>query len=177
MKPWKILTNLLLITLLALSASGVVSAKVASGLQNLGGAVHPGETAFNPLMHLAKINVSYDDASESPVDTKRITINGNAQVTRKAGLETTHASTSSRIANQQALRTDAQSVHLNQQIGTITKGQIKSRVRPDVATVRTDGKIDAFEVLSPGQTVQQQTRKLQNALGDGAGNIMCVVCE
>ncbi len=32
--------------------------------------------------------------------------------------------------------------------------QIKSRVRPDVATLRGDGKMGAFEVLSPGQTVQ-----------------------
>jgi hypothetical protein len=109
--------------------------------------------------------------------TKSAPIRGNAQVTRKAGSETTHASTSQRIANQEALRTDAQSVHLNQQIGTITNGQVKSRVRPDVATVRSDGKIDAFEVLSPGQTVQQQTRKLQNALGNRAGNITCVACD
>jgi len=71
MQPWKSLTKLLLITLLALSASGVVSAKVASGLQNLGGAVHPSETAFNPLMHLAKIGFSYDAVSGFPLVTKR----------------------------------------------------------------------------------------------------------
>jgi len=106
-----------------------------------------------------------------------VPVSGTAQVTRRGGVETTHASTSQRIANEQALRTDAASVHLNQTVGTITEGGVVSRVRPDVATVRTDGKIDAFEVLSPGQTVEQQTRKLQQALGNRAGNIVCVACD
>ena len=71
MKPWKILTKLLLITLLALSASGVVSAKLASGLQNLSGAMHQGGTVFNPLIHLAKIDFSTTLTPGSPVATKR----------------------------------------------------------------------------------------------------------
>lgn len=70
MQPWKILTKLLLITLLALSASGVVSAKVASGSQNLGPGLHQGETVFNPLTHLAKIDFSTTLTPDSPVVTK-----------------------------------------------------------------------------------------------------------
>jgi len=70
MQPWKILTKLLLITLLALSASGVVSAKVASGLQNLSPGLHQGETVFNPLTHLAKIDFSTTLTPGSPVVTK-----------------------------------------------------------------------------------------------------------
>ncbi|WP_339754938.1 hypothetical protein [uncultured Marinobacter sp.] len=58
MRPWKILTKLLLITILALSASGVVNAKVASGLQNLGPGLHQGQSVVNPLIHLAKIDFS-----------------------------------------------------------------------------------------------------------------------
>jgi len=74
MQPWKILTKLLLITILALSASGVVSAKVASGPQNLGPGLHQGETAFNPLTHLAKIDVSTTLTPGSPVVTKKGTL-------------------------------------------------------------------------------------------------------
>ena len=70
MQSWKILIKLLLITLLALSASGVVSAKVASGLQNLGPGLHQGETAFNPLTHRAKIEFSTTLTPGSPVVTK-----------------------------------------------------------------------------------------------------------
>jgi len=80
MQPWKILTKLLLITLLALSASSVVSAKVASGLQNVGGAVHPGETVFNPLTHRAKIDVSTTLTPGSPVVAKSGVKFGQANV-------------------------------------------------------------------------------------------------
>ena len=70
MQPWKILTKLLLITILALSASGVVSAKVASGPQNLSPGLHQGETVLNPLTHLAKIDFSTTLTPGSPVVTK-----------------------------------------------------------------------------------------------------------
>ncbi len=52
-------------------ASGVVNTKVASGSQNLSGGLHQENVAANALMHLAKISFSYDDASGSPVVTKK----------------------------------------------------------------------------------------------------------
>ena len=61
-------TWLLLLTVLA--ASGLVSAKVASGVQNLSGGLHQGNITDNALIHQAKIGFSYDDASGSPVATK-----------------------------------------------------------------------------------------------------------
>ena len=70
MQPWKILTKLLLITILALSASGVVSAKVASGPQNLSPGLHQSETVFNPLTQLAKIDFSTTLTPGSPVVAK-----------------------------------------------------------------------------------------------------------
>ena len=70
MRPWNILTKLLLISILALSASGVVNAKVASGPQNLSPGLHQGETGFNPLTHLAKIDFSTTLTPGSPVVTK-----------------------------------------------------------------------------------------------------------
>ena len=63
-------TWLLLLTVL--TASGLVSAKVASGSQNLSGGLHQENVTANALMHQAKIGFSYDDASGSPVATKRI---------------------------------------------------------------------------------------------------------
>jgi len=47
-------------------------------------------------------------------------------------------------------------------------------LKPDVATVRKDGKIDVTEVLSPGQIREQMMDKYKNALGDRAGNIRII---
>jgi RHS repeat-associated protein len=104
----------------------------------------------------------------------RAPIYGKAQVTRAGGQETTHASTSTRIAADQAARPDAQSVHLNQRISTVTNNGVKSSLRPDVATVRTDGKVDVHEVLSPRQEPNSTAAKYNNALGNRAGTIKCV---
>lgn len=65
---------------------------------------------------------------------------------------------------------DYVSVHMNQQVRTITNGQSKSNVRPDVAGVRKDnGKVDVVEVLSPKQTAAQMENKLNKALGTTCG--------
>ena len=61
-------TWLLLLTVI--TASGLVSAKVASGSQNLAGGLHQENLAANALLHLAKIDISTDDTSGSPVAAK-----------------------------------------------------------------------------------------------------------
>ncbi len=61
-------TWLLLLTVL--TASGLVSAKVASGSQNLSGGLHQAESGFNSLIRLAKIDFNYDAASGSSVVRK-----------------------------------------------------------------------------------------------------------
>jgi hypothetical protein len=63
---------------------------------------------------------------------------------------------------------------LNQTAKTITGGESASNVRPDVATVRTDGKVDVHEVLSPGQTFEQMQVKHQTAFGEKLGTVTCV---
>lgn len=98
-------------------------------------------------------------------------ISGKAQVTRAAGEETTHAATSERIATEQAARSDVKSVHLNQTISTATGGEVKSSLRPDVQAVRTDGRVEAHEVLSPGQNANASAAKYSNALGNKAASI------
>jgi hypothetical protein len=107
--------------------------------------------------------------------TKTANILGNAQQTRKAGELTTHGSTSQRVATEMAESGQFSSVHMNQTVSTITNGEIPSGVRPDVAGVRRDnGLVDTVEVLSPGQTPQQMTDKLQGALGSRCGSVTCV---
>ncbi len=61
-----------LILLTVITASGLVSAKVASGTQNLSGGLHQENIAANALMHQAKIDFNYDAVSGSPVDAKRL---------------------------------------------------------------------------------------------------------
>ena len=101
-------------------------------------------------------------------------ITGKAQSTKSGGVETGHAATSQRIANAEAERPDVAQVSMNQRISTVTGGEVKSSLRPDVASVRTDGKIDVTEVLSGKQEAAATASKYKNALGDKAGNIQCV---
>jgi RHS repeat-associated protein len=109
------------------------------------------------------------------VNSRAAPISGTAQVTRSGGQETTHASTSARIANEAAKAPDAKSVHMNQTVNTVTKGEVNSKVRPDVATVRQDGRVDVTEVLSPGQTAAGAIAKNEKALGKLAGEIKAVL--
>ena len=63
-------TWLLLLTVI--TASGIVSAKVASGVQNLSGGLHQENVTANALLHLAKIDFSYDGASGFPLAPKSV---------------------------------------------------------------------------------------------------------
>jgi RHS repeat-associated protein len=101
-------------------------------------------------------------------------IYGNPQVTKKGGTETTHASTSQREAGEYAQQQGTVSAHLNQALKTISGGKIDSKIRPDAARLRDDGKIDCCEVLSPGQTRRGAEEKLRDALGKDAGDIRVV---
>lgn len=49
---------------------------------------------------------------------------------------------------------------MHQTVSTITDDAVQSRVLPDVAGARPDGKVDVVEVLSPGQTQSQMERKI-----------------
>jgi len=64
------LKTLLIITLLAFTASGVVSAKSASGLQNFTGGLHQEKTLSNSLWHQAKIGISNEVTSGYTVPSK-----------------------------------------------------------------------------------------------------------
>ncbi len=70
MNMMKHIQTWLLITLLALSANGAVSAKVASGPQNLSGGAHQSQTDLKALLHQGLEEVSTTDVSGSPLATK-----------------------------------------------------------------------------------------------------------
>jgi RHS repeat-associated protein len=84
----------------------------------------------------------------------------------------THASTSERIANQQAQKPDTKEVHLNRNLQKITGDKGMPNQRPDVTTVNKDDTISRTEVRSSGQTTQELQDKLsgsRGALGGRAG--------
>jgi len=70
MNMMKHIQTWLLITLLALSANGAVSAKLASGHQNLSGNLHQSQTVLNALLHQGLEQVSTTNASGSPLAAK-----------------------------------------------------------------------------------------------------------
>jgi len=70
MRFWKLITHLLLTVLLAFGANGVVSAKVASGDQNLIWTAHQADGVFNWLTHQGKSARSTTGPPGSPVATK-----------------------------------------------------------------------------------------------------------
>ncbi len=70
MRISNLIKNLAVILLLVFTASGVVSAKVASGPQNLGSGLHQAESLLNSLAHLGWDGFSYDAAPGSSVVTK-----------------------------------------------------------------------------------------------------------
>jgi hypothetical protein len=72
MKMMKHIQTWLLITLLALSANGVVNAKAVSGYQNLSGDLHQSQTVLNTLLHQGLEQVSTMLTSESPLATKGV---------------------------------------------------------------------------------------------------------
>lgn len=65
-------------------------------------------------------------------------------------------------------------ISLHRSLSTLTGGEIKSGLKPDVAGLRPDGKIDITEVLSPGQKAADLQAKYAGALGDRMGNFKAV---
>jgi hypothetical protein len=74
MKMMKHIQTWLLITLLALSANGVVNAKAVSGHQNLSSDLHQSQTVLNTLLHQGLEQVSTMLTSESPLAAKGVDI-------------------------------------------------------------------------------------------------------
>jgi RHS repeat-associated protein len=85
-----------------------------------------------------------------------------------------HSVASGRAAVVLARSGDYNEVHVNRWLWSVTGGKVLSRLRPDVAGVRPDGKIDIVEILSPGQTAADLRRKYSGALGDLMGDFRAV---
>lgn len=102
---------------------------------------------------------------------KGATFIGRAQRTLRAGKPSGHAFASARAARNMLLsgRYVDNTAYLNKTINSITDGDINSALRPDVAAIRPDGKVDIFEVLSPRQDAKALEKKYRDALGDRMG--------
>ena len=87
---------------------------------------------------------------------------GKAQQNFFAGrVPTGHAMASLRAAYSLSKKIPAlDRIHFNQTLGTITDKLVRSGLRPDVALVHKDGRIDLVEILSGRQTVGQLQEKL-----------------
>jgi RHS repeat-associated protein len=100
---------------------------------------------------------------------------GTAQKTWRSGrIPTGHAFASAREALAMVKSGNYSKVALNRELSTITGGEVASKLRPDVAGVRPDGKIDITEVLSPGQRAGDLREKYSKALGDRMGDFNTV---
>jgi RHS repeat-associated protein len=110
-------------------------------------------------------------ASKSGLAGTASVVVGSAQRTLSSGQPSGHAFASLRAAQGMIKSGNYTAVYLNRTISTITSGDISSRLRPDVAGVRPDGKIDVKEVLSPGQDARQLEGKYSTALGERVGVI------
>src|SRR5690606_38914212 len=93
---------------------------------------------------------------------------GRAQRTLRAGEGSGHAHASARAAREMIVtgKYANDTAYLNRSISTVTGGQVRSRLQPDVAAVRPDGKVDITEVLSPRQDANRLAAKYAKALGD-----------
>jgi RHS repeat-associated protein len=100
---------------------------------------------------------------------------GKAQKTWRQGrIATGHAFASARAALTMVRSGNYSSVALNRTLSKITNGDIDSKLKPDVAGVRPDGKVDVTEVLSPGQKPAELEAKYSAALGDRMGTFKAV---
>ena len=105
---------------------------------------------------------------------KAVALLGKAQKTKLLGGPSGHAMRSLREAAAMLRSGAYDTVSLNRTLKTITEGGVNSRLRPDVAGLRPDGKIDITEVLSPGQKHEDLYAKYKAALGDLMGDFKSV---
>jgi hypothetical protein len=84
-------------------------------------------------------------------------IHGKAQKTGTEG----HDWQSMREAVKSAKDPDVVRVHMDQTLSKVTEGKVTSRMRPDFAEVRKDGRITTNEVTSKSQKVEQMEKKIE----------------
>ena len=102
------------------------------------------------------------------------TVLGKAQKTLFRGMPSGHAFRSARAAVAMLRSGSYDKIALNSRLSTLTDGAVNSRLRPDVAGLRPDGKIDITEVLSPRQNAAQLQAKYSAALGNRMGTFTAV---
>jgi hypothetical protein len=107
-----------------------------------------GDDEKDPKKSKDKIEASRDWRSK---------IHGNPQKTGTEG----HDWQSAREGIKKAKDPNVAEVHFDRPLNKITGGKTSSKMRPDVTTVRKDGKIITDEIRSDSQTISQLQRKIQ----------------
>ncbi len=148
-------------------AGNVASGNVGGALLDAAGLVYDATATAIPVL---------PGGAGAAIRAARTTdVVGNAQKTFRAGrIATGHAFASARAALAMVKSGDYGTVALNKTLSKITGGEVGSKLRPDVAGVRPDGKIDIIEVLSPGQDRVKLEAKYSAALGDQMGSFKAV---
>jgi len=70
-----------------------------------------------------------------------------------------HEKASELLARHLGKTPGVKNIYFNKELRTITEGQINSDLRPDVTVIMEDGRVDIYEVLSPGQKARQMIEK------------------
>jgi RHS repeat-associated protein len=143
--------------------------QVATGGQvDLGAAAR--ETAMglvNPLKTIERAQ----DAARAIRRIDRDLVSGTAQSRARGNAGTGHGARSYREAILMARSDRYEQVMINRTLRSITDGKVDSALRPDVAGLRPDGKVDITEVASARQNPTKLEQKYREALGERAGTI------
>ena len=121
---------------------------------------------FNLYPYVGNNPVNATDPSgrtQCPDGTSNCPTHGTPQKTNGPNGQA-HADESVARGQQKIASGEAKSVHYNQSLRTVTGDPNASNQRSDVATVRTDGKVDLHEVTSPSQSNAGQQAKGEGML-------------
>jgi RHS repeat-associated protein len=114
----------------------------------------------------AAVGVAIDDAADRAGRgigrVISVRINGKAQKLFTADEPNGHGMASAKVARKAVKDTTGDvDIHFNRQLSSVAGGKVTSRLRPDVAVVNKNGKIDLYVVRSRYQKVDTLRKKLK----------------
>jgi hypothetical protein len=144
---------------------GLLWARSSESVKKVGSALVKSENALTHIVikTIAEKNFSKSSVSELSSVAKKVKswqvrkakIHGKAQKTGTPG----HDWQSMREATKDP---NVARVHMDQSLSRVTGGKVPSRMRPDVTSVRKDGRINMIEVQSESQSKKFLKEKLEN---------------
>jgi hypothetical protein len=125
-------------------------------------AAKTGETAATVAESAAAANkaarvAQFEKGALESWQVRKSKIHGKAQKTGTEG----HDWQSMREAVKATKDPNVVRVHMDQSLSKVTEGKVASKMRPDVTTVRKDGKIITDEIPSKSQSRRQMEKKIE----------------